>query len=131
MQMYLSAATLIVVPATLIDQWIQEFHKYTLDNYLSILVIQSNQEFPPPEELSKYDVVLTSHTRISKERCTLNGYNSFSERCYCDFGVRSATCKSCQSARLRSPSALPLFDAHLSLSLSPLPHSLTHQLTGL
>jgi SNF2 family DNA or RNA helicase len=58
LRVFLSAATLIVVPAMLLNQWVQEFHKYTIDGHLSILVIQSNQEFPPPEELSKYTPTL-------------------------------------------------------------------------
>jgi hypothetical protein len=68
-------------------------------------------------QLPRYDVVLTSHTRISKEKCTLNGYNAFSERCYCDFGARSATCKSCQSTNRILSSNLARSSTH-SLSLS-------------
>ncbi len=94
-KVYLSAATLIVVPANLIEQWIQEFHKFVVDSYLKIYVLK-NQEIPPPEILSSYDVVLTTHTRISKERLTLSGYAAPSEMCFCDFIGKNAKCKYCK-----------------------------------
>ena len=65
---YLSTATLVVVPDTLIQQWSTEILKHVQDNVLNYLVISKPAEsIPLPSELLKLDLLLLSHSRFAKE----------------------------------------------------------------
>ncbi len=65
-KIYLSTATLVVVPANLVRQWEREIEKHTTG--LKILVMRSNQsKLPPAAELSDYDIILFSRQRFDRE----------------------------------------------------------------
>lgn len=62
----LTAATLVIVPANLVQQWRHEIKKHT--NGLKYLVIDTKKEvLPPPEELVDYDIILFSKARFELE----------------------------------------------------------------
>ncbi|TDL24898.1 hypothetical protein BD410DRAFT_851421 [Rickenella mellea] len=64
---FLSAATLIVVPQNLLGQWDSEIMKHC-EMSLRILVVKSDVKLPPPKELaSKYDIILMTTTRFTLE----------------------------------------------------------------
>jgi hypothetical protein len=65
-KIYLSTATLVVVPANLVRQWEREIEKHTTG--LKVLVMRSNQsKLPPPAELAEYDIILFSRQRFDRE----------------------------------------------------------------
>jgi SNF2-related domain len=65
---FLSTATLVVVPDTLIQQWSAEILKHVHDNALNYLVISKpTQPIPSPSELMKLDLLLLSYNRFAKE----------------------------------------------------------------
>lgn len=65
---YLSTATLVVVPDTLIQQWSTEILKHVQDDVLScIIVSKASQPLPSAEELMKTDILLLSHSRFARE----------------------------------------------------------------
>ncbi|VDB82884.1 unnamed protein product [Peniophora sp. CBMAI 1063] len=69
---YLTSATLIVVPPNLVAQWVSEIHKHVSSD-IRVLVIRQHDDLPPALSLAtEFDIVLTSHTRLAKER---DGFN--------------------------------------------------------
>jgi hypothetical protein len=65
-KIYLSTATLVVVPANLVRQWEREIEKHTTG--LKVLVMRSNQsKLPPAAELTEYDIILFSRQRFERE----------------------------------------------------------------
>ncbi|BFZ64498.1 hypothetical protein YB2330_005644 [Saitoella coloradoensis] len=67
-QVRLSAATLVVVPDTLIGQWRQEVNKHTEGGTLRVLTLfRPGHAIPPVSELLGYDLVLISQCRFSME----------------------------------------------------------------
>jgi SNF2-related domain len=65
---YLSTATLVVVPDTLIQQWTTEILKHVQDNVLNYTVISKpTQPLPSLHDLMKTDILLLSHSRFAKE----------------------------------------------------------------
>src|SRR2546421_1064303 len=65
---YLSTATLVVVPDTLIQQWSTEILKHVQDNVLNHYIIsKANQPLPSLPDLMKTDILLLSHSRFAKE----------------------------------------------------------------
>jgi hypothetical protein len=65
-KIYLSTATLVVVPANLVRQWEREIEKHTAG--LKVLVMRSNQsKLPPAAELADYDIILFSRQRFDRE----------------------------------------------------------------
>ncbi|KZV71605.1 hypothetical protein PENSPDRAFT_605479 [Peniophora sp. CONT] len=65
---YLTSATLVVVPPNLVAQWVSEIHKHVSAD-IRVLVIRRDDEIPPALSLAtQYDIILTSHTRLAKER---------------------------------------------------------------
>ncbi|KAG0338524.1 hypothetical protein BG000_003814 [Podila horticola] len=68
MKIYISSATLVIVPANLIDQWCNEINKHTRDFALKLLVLtSSDKNIPEPKILASHDVVLISQVRFSRE----------------------------------------------------------------
>ncbi|KAG0029179.1 hypothetical protein BGZ81_004041 [Podila clonocystis] len=67
-EIYLSNATLVIVPANLVDQWCNEINKHTRDFALKLLVLTSNDKsIPEPKILASRDMVLISQSRFAKE----------------------------------------------------------------
>ncbi|KAF9150335.1 hypothetical protein BG015_007854 [Linnemannia schmuckeri] len=67
-EIYLSNATLVIVPPNLVDQWCNEINKHTYDGALKVFTITNNsQEFPNLRTLLQYDLVLISQNRFAKE----------------------------------------------------------------
>ena len=63
-KIYLSSATLVVVPNNLLAQWRQEIRKHT--DGLSVLVLVKDDEIPVTESLLEYDMVIISQSRFEK-----------------------------------------------------------------
>ncbi|KAI9171514.1 DNA repair protein rad8 [Paramyrothecium foliicola] len=61
-RIYLSAASVIVVPNNLVAQWKQEIQKHT--NGMDVVVIVGRDEIPDVATLRKCDIVLFSQTRF-------------------------------------------------------------------
>ncbi|OAQ27102.1 hypothetical protein K457DRAFT_157153 [Linnemannia elongata AG-77] len=67
-EIYISSATLVIVPPNLVDQWCNEINKHTEDGALKVFTITNNsQEFPNLRTLLHYDLVLISQNRFAKE----------------------------------------------------------------
>ncbi|KAF9899981.1 hypothetical protein EC991_008051 [Linnemannia zychae] len=67
-EIYLSSATLVIVPANLVDQWWNEINKHTEDGALKVFAITNvSQEFPELRTLLQYDLVLISQSRFARE----------------------------------------------------------------
>lgn len=69
LRVYLSAATLVLVPLTLLVQWTEEIAKHCRPGSLRVLALSdAKAELPPPLRLAQdYDLVLMSHARFGKE----------------------------------------------------------------
>ncbi|KDQ33056.1 hypothetical protein PLEOSDRAFT_21950 [Pleurotus ostreatus PC15] len=64
---YLTSATLVVVPSNLIAQWYREIHKHCQVE-LRVLQMRTNSTFPPVKSLaSDYDIVLMTYERFTAE----------------------------------------------------------------
>ncbi|KAF9967242.1 hypothetical protein BGZ70_010276 [Mortierella alpina] len=68
-EIYLSSATLVIVPSNLTDQWLNEINKHTEDFALKTLEISPDPaaELPDHKTLMRYDLVLISLTKFAKE----------------------------------------------------------------
>ncbi|KAE8162519.1 P-loop containing nucleoside triphosphate hydrolase protein [Aspergillus tamarii] len=68
-QIRLCSATLIVVPPNLVNHWKDEIAKHA--EGVNVLVIQNSSDpVPPPDQLLEYDIVLFSKVRFEKEAGT-------------------------------------------------------------
>ncbi|KAL6694888.1 P-loop containing nucleoside triphosphate hydrolase protein [Trichoderma pleuroticola] len=61
-KIYLSSASVVIVPNNLVAQWKQEIHKHT--EGLKVLVLGKNDETPSLDDILTYDVLLFSQTRF-------------------------------------------------------------------
>ncbi|WFD35026.1 hypothetical protein MCUN1_001872 [Malassezia cuniculi] len=67
-RVYVSAATLALVPQTLIAQWLQEIEKHCPDTIRVLAVPDGRVELPGALSLAQdYDLVLMTHTRFGRE----------------------------------------------------------------
>lgn len=66
---YLSNATLVVVPDNLVAQWSGEIYKHIFDGQLKFVTYDDDSKQPilPPIQLADYDLVLISQNRFSQE----------------------------------------------------------------
>jgi SNF2 family DNA or RNA helicase len=62
-----SSATLIVVPATLIDHWKFQITAHTREGVLRVLSVTKPSEIRPAAQMAEYDVVLTTFDVLSKQ----------------------------------------------------------------
>ena len=65
--LYTSCATLIVVPATLIDHWRHQITEHTRAGALRVLQVAKNSDMLPAAQMLDFDVVLTTFDVLSKE----------------------------------------------------------------
>ncbi|BFZ58306.1 hypothetical protein PYCC9005_005368 [Savitreella phatthalungensis] len=65
--MYISHATLIVVPDTLVAQWRHELSKHATDILRVLVLALAADKMPAPQTLLAYDLVLISHSRFARE----------------------------------------------------------------
>ncbi|KAF9014155.1 hypothetical protein BDQ17DRAFT_1536631 [Cyathus striatus] len=66
--MYLSGATLVVVPGNLFSQWAREIVKHCEDGRIRVLTLTSGTKMPDVKELAgMYDIVLMTYTRYTAE----------------------------------------------------------------
>ncbi|KAI0086370.1 SNF2 family N-terminal domain-containing protein [Irpex rosettiformis] len=82
--MYLTSATLILVPTTLLHQWVNEINKHC-DDRLAFLVVKDKQELPSAQAMaSHFDLILMSHTRFTQEakRMDVSGLHTWTP-CRC------------------------------------------------
>ena len=63
---YITPATLVVTPLTIIDQWKQEIERHT-NNQLSVCVYQGSRRIRDAPTLLKYDVIITTYNTLSFE----------------------------------------------------------------
>ncbi|KAG8627550.1 hypothetical protein KVT40_005033 [Elsinoe batatas] len=64
----MTATTLVVVPRNLCRQWQSEIEKHVVPTFLKVLVMEDlRKPLPPPNELTKYDVLLFSRNRFEQE----------------------------------------------------------------
>jgi hypothetical protein len=69
-KVYLSYATLVIVPGNLVQQWKQELAKHTVPGSLRTIVITGKQKIPPAEELIETEIILFSSTAFERLRLT-------------------------------------------------------------
>ncbi|WFD32368.1 hypothetical protein MSPP1_003413 [Malassezia sp. CBS 17886] len=69
LRVYLTSATLVIVPLTLLVQWTEEIHKHCRPDALRVLAVPDMQTVLPDAcaLAQDYDVLLMSHTRFGKE----------------------------------------------------------------
>ncbi|KAI0034030.1 SNF2 family N-terminal domain-containing protein [Vararia minispora EC-137] len=64
---YLTTATLVVVPPNLVAQWVSEIHKH-VSSTIRFLVVRDHDDFPSVLDMaSEYDIILLSHARFARE----------------------------------------------------------------
>ena len=70
-RVYVTSATLVLVPLTLLVHWMEEIEKHCEENALRILTVSDMREELPRASLlaQNYDMVLMSHARFGKEAC--------------------------------------------------------------
>ncbi|CAD5325799.1 unnamed protein product [Arabidopsis thaliana] len=66
-RLYLSKATLIVVPTNLVNHWLTQIQKHVCSDQLRILVWADHIELSPHSLAWDYDVVITTFSRLSAE----------------------------------------------------------------
>lgn len=63
-----AGGTLLVCPKCILTQWEEELsHKVTKDATLSVLVYHGCSRAMAPEELAKYDVVITTYGIVKQQ----------------------------------------------------------------
>ncbi|KAJ2742449.1 hypothetical protein GGI20_004484 [Coemansia sp. BCRC 34301] len=107
-KVYMSNSTIVVVPDNLVDQWVREKYKHIQDTSgLEMLKIDNSMNIiPEPRELVKFDLVLVSLGRLSKEYIAIDsriGELGHSCRCYSK-GLEKCIChQRLVAAAYRSP----------------------------
>lgn len=66
-KVYLSGATLVIVPDILVAQWLGEITKHIKKDALDYVKVEKNEVLPSASDLSKVDLVLISESRIRAE----------------------------------------------------------------
>ncbi|KAH6894963.1 SNF2 family N-terminal domain-containing protein [Coprinopsis sp. MPI-PUGE-AT-0042] len=128
-RMYLSTATLVVVPANLLSQWDREILKHA-SHPLRVFILRSKTPLPTVHQLAAdYDIILTTYTRFTTESQHTETSKLYSRStCKCPEipGTRVPDCK-CQqevSAFLQIRwKRLVIDEGHVSSSVSTV---LTH-----
>ncbi|TVY92373.1 putative ATP-dependent helicase [Lachnellula willkommii] len=83
-KIWLTTATLVIVPANLVTQWCHEINKHTTG--LKCLVMdEKKKSLPPPEDLADFDIILFSKSRFEME--SKDGSDSIGRRMTATTGV--------------------------------------------
>lgn len=94
-KIYLSRATIVVIPNNLVRQWSQEIRKHTAG--LKVLTLESKKgEIPSQEELLTYDIILFAQTRLEALQGLVSSTplaNIHFKRCIVDEGHRLGNSK--------------------------------------
>ncbi|CAO3648295.1 unnamed protein product [Mucor hiemalis] len=111
---YLSNATLVVVPDNLVAQWSGEIYKHIFDGQLKFVTYDDDSKQPilPPIQLADFDLVLISQNRFSQEN-TKGGLDFKSRSCQCP-GIHSTREERACVCFLSSPDTYisPLLQVH-------------------
>ncbi len=124
---YLSTATLIVVPANLVRQWELEIDKHT--SGLKVLVMSnSKDELPDASQLSDYDIILFSRQRFEKE--SRDGSDDMGRREW-SHGIHRCNCplqsdgeRDCRCFRADKVYRSPLRDIHFKRLITDEGHTM-------
>ncbi|KAJ4484665.1 SNF2 family N-terminal domain-containing protein [Lentinula edodes] len=126
--MYLSVATLIVVPPNLISQWDREIHKHCKE-MPRVLIVRSNTVLPLARDLAaNYDIILITYSRFCDEDRKANIANAHTWKlCKC-FGIEDPCISPQPKCRCKPPDISSLLqirwkrlvidEGHISSSLS-------------
>ncbi|KAF8205525.1 P-loop containing nucleoside triphosphate hydrolase protein [Mycena galopus ATCC 62051] len=110
--LYLTSATLVVVPPNLLLQWTSECSRHCGDS-LRVCVIRGRDPIPPARVLaSLYDIVLMSYARFTAEDRSNNNNNNTAQA---DSTWRACTCPEYPTIRWKR---LVIDEGHVSASLS-------------
>ncbi|KAJ3846868.1 hypothetical protein EV368DRAFT_52122 [Lentinula lateritia] len=106
--MYLSVATLIVLPPNLISQWDREIHKHCKE-MPRVLIVRSNTVLPPARDLAaNYDIILITYSRFCDEDRKANIANAHTWKlCKC-FGIEDPRVSLQPKCRCKTPDISPL-----------------------
>lgn len=66
-QVFISAATLIIVPDILVAQWLAEIGKHVKEDALDYIKVEKGDNMPDERELCKLDLVLVSEGKVRAE----------------------------------------------------------------
>lgn len=113
-KVWLSDTTIVVVPANLVKQWVQEINKHTKG--LNVLVMsKSVDKVPPARQLIEFDIILFSRQRFDKE--AQDGSDpkgrrtSTPKECHCEY-IGSSRIRNCTCLKDRDIYHSPLRDVH-------------------
>lgn len=109
-KIYISAATLVIVPDILVAQWLDELAKHVKLGALTYVKVDKNSPIPCASELASLDLVLVSETRVRHEESDLwpmAGGNS----CQCRKKAKTST-SACTCRRRRNTSESPLLGVY-------------------
>ena len=125
-KIWLSTATIVVVPANLVQQWRQEIKKHTVG--LKVLVMNSlRAKLPPAEELCGFDLILFSKQRFDRE--AKDGSDDMGRRrtttsivCRCPY-IGSSRERDCNCFKEENVYNSPLKDIHFKRLITDEGHS--------
>ena len=114
-KIWLTTATIVVVPTNLVQQWRHEIKKHTVG--LKVLVMNSSKSIlPPAKELAEYDLLLFSKPRFDRE--AKDGSDSQGRRrtttysvCRCPY-IGSTRKRNCTCFKEEDAYRSPLKDLH-------------------
>jgi hypothetical protein len=103
-KVYLSSASIVIVPNNLLAQWKQEIQKHT--EGLKVLVLGKRDEIPSRDDLLTYDIILFAQTRFEIVLKQFGGVDSSNlssihfKRCIVDEGHKLGNSKISQKSNL-------------------------------
>ncbi|CAG8980118.1 hypothetical protein HYALB_00012759 [Hymenoscyphus albidus] len=114
-KIWLTAATIVVVPANLVQQWVQEIKKHT--ERLKVLIMKNGkEELPPAEKLAEFDIILFTKPRFDRE--SKDGLDSqgrsiavANRGCTCPY-IGATRTRDCTCFRIDGVYRSPLKDLH-------------------
>lgn len=114
-KIWLTSATIVVVPANLVQQWVQEIQKHTAG--LRVLIVKNgNEKLPPAEEMAEFDIILFSKPRFDRESkdgidSQGRGIGSANKACDCPY-IGSSRERNCTCFKVDDVYRSPLKNLH-------------------